>query len=210
MTFNRYICFRAILESIGAIACMLMALIGNNLLGVIVAAIAALLWIGGEVWGMTVFRRQNPRRDELSDMHQSAAMQFALVSLVGILVIVGFIYTTLNLIDRSIVHIIPPMLLPALAMCALAISDIRYLWLEHDTGTGGATMKTSLKLHRLQRGMKQSDLADLVNVRRETIGRLEQGQYCPSLRLAMDLARVFGTTVEDLFSFDDEYESESE
>ena len=71
-------------------------------------------------------------------------------------------------------------------------------------------MKTSLKLHRLQRGMKQSDLADLVNVRRETIGRLEQGQYCPSLRLAMDLARVFGTTVEDLFSFDDEYESESE
>lgn len=133
MTFNRYICFCAILESIGAIACMLMALIGNNLLGVI----AALLWIGGEVWGMTVFRRQNPRRDELSDMHQSAAMQFALVSLVGILVIVGFIYTTLNLIDRSIVHIIPPMLLPALAMCALAISDIRYLWLEHDTGTGG-------------------------------------------------------------------------
>ena len=79
----------------------------------------------------------NPRRDELSDMHQSAAIQFALVSLVGILVIVGFIYTTLNLIDRSIVHIIPPMLLPALAMCALAISDIRYLWLEHDTGTGG-------------------------------------------------------------------------
>ena len=41
MTFNRYICFCAILESIGAIACMLMALIGNNLLGVIVAAIAA-------------------------------------------------------------------------------------------------------------------------------------------------------------------------
>ncbi|MDU2403056.1 MAG: hypothetical protein E7D39_05900 [Bifidobacterium longum] len=115
---------------------MLMARIGNNLLGVIVAAIAALLWIGGEVWVMTVFQRRNPRRDELSDMHQGAAMQFALVSLVGILVIVGFIYTTLNLIDRSIVHIIPPMLLPALAMCALAISDIRYLWLEHDTDTG--------------------------------------------------------------------------
>ena len=51
-------------------------------------------------------------------------------------------------------------------------------------------MKTSLKLHRLQRGMKQSDLADLVNVRRETIGRLEQGQYCPSLRLA-----IFGAGV---------------
>ncbi len=83
MTFNRYICFCAILESIGAIACMLMALIGNNLLGVIVAAIAALLSTGGEVWGMTAFRRQNPRRDELSDMHQGSAMQFALVSFGG-------------------------------------------------------------------------------------------------------------------------------
>ena len=65
-------------------------------------------------------------------------------------------------------------------------------------------MRTSLRIRRLERGLKQSDLADMVNVRRETIGRLEQGQYCPSLRLAMDLARIFETTVEDLFSFDDE------
>ena len=98
---------------------------------------AGRILFGGEDCRMTSLRRQNPRRDELSDMHQGSAMQFALVSLVGILVIVGFIYTTLNLIDRSIVHIIPPMLLPALAMCALAISDIRYLWLEHDAGTEG-------------------------------------------------------------------------
>lgn len=68
-------------------------------------------------------------------------------------------------------------------------------------------MKTNLKLRRMERGMKQSDLADMVNVRRETIGRLEQGQYCPSLRLAMDIARIFDTTVEDLFSFDDERKS---
>ena len=65
-------------------------------------------------------------------------------------------------------------------------------------------MKTSLKFKRMERGLKQADLADLVNVRRETIGRLEQGQYCPSLRLAMDLATALDTTVEDLFSFDDE------
>lgn len=65
-------------------------------------------------------------------------------------------------------------------------------------------MKTSLKFNRMERGLKQADLADLVNVRRETIGRLEQGQYCPSLRLAMDLAKALDTTVEDLFSFDDE------
>lgn len=65
-------------------------------------------------------------------------------------------------------------------------------------------MKTSLKFKRMERGLKQADLADLVNVRRETIGRLEQGQYCPSLRLATDLAKALDTTVEDLFSFDDE------
>ena len=65
-------------------------------------------------------------------------------------------------------------------------------------------MKTSLTCKRMERGLKQADLADLVNVRRETIGRLEQGQYCPSLRLAMDLAKALDTTVEDLFSFDDE------
>ena len=56
----------------------------------------------------------------------------------------------------------------------------------------------------MERGLKQADVAVLVNVRRETIGRLEQGQYCPSLRLAMDLAKALDTTVEDLFSFDDE------
>mgnify|MGYP000614246937 FL=1 len=65
-------------------------------------------------------------------------------------------------------------------------------------------MKTSLKFKRMERGLKQADLDDLVNVRRETIGRLEQGQYCPSLRLAMDLAKALDTTVEDLFSFNDE------
>ena len=65
-------------------------------------------------------------------------------------------------------------------------------------------MKTSLKFKRMERGLKQADLADLVNVRRETIGRLEQGQYCPSLRLAMDLAKALDTTVADLFSVDDE------
>ena len=69
-------------------------------------------------------------------------------------------------------------------------------------------IKNRIKEHRARCDMTQEDLARLVGVRRETIGRLEQGLYCPSLRLAMDIARVFGTTVEDLFSFDDEYEQE--
>ena len=65
-------------------------------------------------------------------------------------------------------------------------------------------LKTKLKLCRLERGMNQDELADLVNVRRETIVRLEKGLYNPSLKLAMDIARIFNTTVEDMFSFDDD------
>lgn len=41
------------------------------------------------------------------------------------------------------------------------------------------------------------------NVRRETIGNLENRKYNPSLRLAMDIAAVFGCTVEELFQFTD-------
>ena len=47
----------------------------------------------------------------------------------------------------------------------------------------------------------QAELAALVGVRRETIGHLENGKYNPSLKLAMDIAQVFGCTVEDLFFF---------
>jgi putative transcriptional regulator len=51
--------------------------------------------------------------------------------------------------------------------------------------------------------MQQSELAQLVGVRRETIGNLENGKYNPSLKLAMDIAKVFDTTVEDIFTFED-------
>lgn len=58
----------------------------------------------------------------------------------------------------------------------------------------------------MERHMEQSELARLVGVRRETIGRLERGQYNPSLKLAMDIAKVFHTTVEEIFIFTDETE----
>lgn len=41
----------------------------------------------------------------------------------------------------------------------------------------------------------------MVGVRRETIGKLENGKYNPSLKLAMDIARVFDKSVEDVFYF---------
>ena len=64
-------------------------------------------------------------------------------------------------------------------------------------------LSTKLKAYREAKGLKQADLAELVGVRRETIVNLEKGKYNPSLKLAMDIAKVFHTTVEELFFFDD-------
>ena len=60
---------------------------------------------------------------------------------------------------------------------------------------------TKIREYREKAGMKQAELAERVNARRETIVHLENGRYNPSLKLAMDIARVFGVTVEELFTF---------
>ena len=64
-------------------------------------------------------------------------------------------------------------------------------------------LRTKVKEYRERAGLKQSELAALVGARRETIVHLENGRYNPSLKLAMDIAHVFGCTVEDIFSFED-------
>lgn len=67
-----------------------------------------------------------------------------------------------------------------------------------------AELLTKIKEHRARLNMSQSELAELTGVRRETIIRLEKGQYNPSLKLAMDIAKLFGTTVEEIFTFTDD------
>lgn len=62
-------------------------------------------------------------------------------------------------------------------------------------------LETRVKEYREKAGYKQSELAEMVGARRETIVHLENGRYNPSLKLAMDIAKVFGVTVEDLFTF---------
>ena len=62
-------------------------------------------------------------------------------------------------------------------------------------------LKTKIKEYREKAGLKQSELAELVHARRETIVHLENGRYNPSLKLAMDIAKVFSVTVEELFYF---------
>jgi predicted transcriptional regulators len=65
-------------------------------------------------------------------------------------------------------------------------------------------LKTKIKQYREAAGYKQSELAEMVGARRETIVHLENGKYNPSLKLAMDIAKVFHKSVEELFEFDEE------
>lgn len=66
------------------------------------------------------------------------------------------------------------------------------------------TLKTKIHEYRKERNMQQAELAELVGVRRETIGNLENGKYNPSLKLAMDIAKIFDCKVEDIFTFIEE------
>ena len=65
---------------------------------------------------------------------------------------------------------------------------------------------TKIRDFREKTGMKQSELAEMVGARRETIVHLENGKYNPSLKLAMDIAKVFGVTVEAVFMFTEDGE----
>ncbi|MEN8228985.1 MAG: helix-turn-helix transcriptional regulator [Bacteroidota bacterium] len=49
--------------------------------------------------------------------------------------------------------------------------------------------------------LTQSDLARKVGVRLETVVFLEKGKYIPSLKLAYDIAQIFGMSIEEVFVF---------
>ena len=65
-------------------------------------------------------------------------------------------------------------------------------------------MDNRLKELRAVSGWSQAHLADLIGVSRQTVNALEKGRYDPSLPLAFRLARVFSTTIEDLFTPSDD------
>jgi len=67
-------------------------------------------------------------------------------------------------------------------------------------------LRTRMHEFRKKMHLQQAQLAELVGVRRETIGKLENGQYNPSLKLAMDIAKVFGRPVEEIFMFEEDEE----
>ena len=61
-------------------------------------------------------------------------------------------------------------------------------------------MKNALKVERARHDMTQADLAEKVGVSRQTINSIEIGKYVPSTLLALKIAAIFKTRVDDLFS----------
>lgn len=60
-------------------------------------------------------------------------------------------------------------------------------------------MKNRLKVLRAERDWTQAQLADALNVSRQTINAIETGKFDPSLPLAFRAARLFGLRIEEIF-----------
>lgn len=65
-------------------------------------------------------------------------------------------------------------------------------------------MKSRIEKLRKERGIKQDELADVMEVSRQTISSLENGRYNPSINLAFKLARYFGVTIEEIFFYEED------
>ncbi len=63
-------------------------------------------------------------------------------------------------------------------------------------------MKNTIKVERARHDMTQAQLADKIQVSRQTIHAIEQSKYVPSTVLALRLAHVFQTRVEELFELE--------
>ena len=63
-------------------------------------------------------------------------------------------------------------------------------------------MKNRLKVLRAERNLSQAQLAELLDVSRQTINAIENGKYDPSLPLAFKMATLFDCLIEDIFDPD--------
>ena len=61
-------------------------------------------------------------------------------------------------------------------------------------------MKNSLKVERAKQNITQAELADKVGVSRQTINSIEIGKFVPSTLLALKIAYIFNTTVDEIFT----------
>ncbi|MDZ5253703.1 helix-turn-helix transcriptional regulator [Clostridium sp. LIBA-8841] len=65
-------------------------------------------------------------------------------------------------------------------------------------------MKNNLEKIRKNKGIKQEELANALNVSRQTIGSLENGRYNPSIILAFKIAKYFNMSIEEIFIYEEE------
>jgi putative transcriptional regulator len=68
-------------------------------------------------------------------------------------------------------------------------------------------MKNRLKVLRAERNWSQGDLAQRLEVSRQSVNAIETGKFDPSLPLAFKLARLFGMRIEEIFEDDTEVRS---
>lgn len=64
-------------------------------------------------------------------------------------------------------------------------------------------MKNTIKVERAKQNITQAELAEKVNVSRQTINSIEIGKFTPSTLLALKIAAVFNTTVDQMFTLED-------
>lgn len=65
-----------------------------------------------------------------------------------------------------------------------------------------------LKVYRAELGINQAELGLKAGVSRQTISLIERGDYSPSVVLALKLAKIFNTSVEAIFTYEEENETE--
>lgn len=64
-------------------------------------------------------------------------------------------------------------------------------------------MKNTIKVERARHNLTQQDLAEKVQVSRQTINSIEAGKYVPSTVLALKIAKVFEIALEEIFELED-------
>lgn len=60
-------------------------------------------------------------------------------------------------------------------------------------------MKNTIKVERAKKNWTQAELAEKINVSRQAVNSIETGKFIPSTLLALKMAKVFGTPVEEIF-----------
>ena len=63
-------------------------------------------------------------------------------------------------------------------------------------------MKNRLKVMRAERDLTQAQLADILEVSRQTVNAIEKGKFDPSLPLAFKIARLFDLSIEEIFHYE--------